>query len=61
VARTFVLQSSAEELEDLAGNAMKCRAVAAAWISLFSAVDLPAWNRLSVTAEDVVPLQKSGW
>ena len=40
---------------------MNCRAVAAAWISLFSAVDLPAWNRLSVTAEDVIPLQKSGW
>ena len=45
-----------EELEDLAGNSMNIRACAAAWLCLFSALDLTKWNREAITAESTEPL-----
>jgi len=36
---------------------MNVRAVAAAWIAAFSAVDLNKWNKVAVTLEDMEPLR----
>ena len=48
--------AAAQELEDLAGNSMNIRAVAAAWLCSFSAIDLNKWNAESITREDNEPL-----
>lgn len=48
--------AAAQELEDLAGNSMNIRAVAAAWLCAFSAIDLNKWNAESITREDNEPL-----
>lgn len=63
VFKVLFLQSlliASKELEDLAGNSMNVRAVAAAWVAAFSALDLDKWNRASKTAEDERPLRQ-GW
>lgn len=46
----------AKELEDLAGNSMNIRACAAAWLCLFSTLDLQKWNQAGMTADTTDPL-----
>jgi len=41
-----------EEIESLAGNAVNCRAAAAAWICAFSSISAPLWDRHALTAGD---------
>ncbi|CAL1140680.1 unnamed protein product [Cladocopium goreaui] len=47
---------SRRELEDLAGNSMNIRACAAAWLCLFSTLDLQKWNQAGITADTTDPL-----
>ena len=42
-----------EEIEDLAGNAMNCKAAAAAWVCAFACVSLERWHQFAKTATDI--------
>lgn len=42
-----------KEVEDLAGNAMNCQAVAAAWVCAFSCVSLERWHKFARTSMDL--------